>query len=428
MPSLNIGPPGAGDPLATLDRVAWEGGSDYWSQFTVADAAGWSDPSFFPIAVWFPDPAHASQYVSMGVNTCMGLNHTPPVSTVTDAGMFVIAQSSLNQTGEWSPAEIGSNGSVVGWFVYDECEQGEGACSAGDEFTRLAQFQGWCDTLAAQNDGRYLFANFGNGVLRTFWAVNTMADFVQSVDAACIDKYAYTSPGVREAMNVSSDWPLGSGQGSSPLYDHYRRAASYGWFVDQVRNHFDDPADRRPSWVFIETKKPYLGEDPAEIILYDEIRGAVWSALVHEARGIAYFTHNGLYPPNVPAIDPNTGVAPDTDSYSLIDCEPAIQTYVGALNAEIAAFAPVLNTQSYVFDFGATGIDTMLKSSGGFAYIFTSVGITGTTGSKTFTLPTGVTGTTVEVVNESRSLGVSGGQFTDSFAQEYSQHVYKVAI
>jgi hypothetical protein len=48
------------------------------------------------------------------------------------------------------------------------------------------------------------------------------------------------------------------------------------------------------------------------------------------------------------------------------------------------------------------------------------------TGSKTFTLPAGVTATSVTVVGEDRTIPVSSGKFTDGFAAEYSHHVYKI--
>lgn len=124
---------------------------------------------------------------------------------------------------------------------------------------------------------------------------------------------------------------------------------------------------------------------------------------------------------------------------------------VKAINAKVQSLAPVLNTQSYYnttytvngytyyrFTFN-NGTDTMLKTYNGYAYIFAGLGMkannasatSGTvdaTGTKTFTLPAGVTGTSVEVVGESRNISVSGGQFSDSFPQEYSYHVYKIAL
>jgi hypothetical protein len=45
-----------------------------------------------------------------------------------------------------------------------------------------------------------------------------------------------------------------------------------------------------------------------------------------------------------------------------------------------------------------------------------------------FTLPSGITGSTVEVVGESRTIPVVGGKFTDTFAKESSYHVYKLAL
>ena len=79
----------------------------------------------------------------------------------------------------------------------------------------------------------------------------------------------------------------------------------------------------------------------------------------------------------------------------------------------------MLNTESYLWDFRA-GADTMLKVKDGSAYIFAGVGLKDTPGSKTFTLPSGVNGSTVEVVGEGRSVPVTNGKFTDVLATEYA--------
>jgi hypothetical protein len=50
-------------------------------------------------------------------------------------------------------------------------------------------------------------------------------------------------------------------------------------------------------------------------------------------------------------------------------------------------------------------------------------------GQRTLTLPPGVTGTSVEVMFEDRTIQVgSDGKFTDQFPAEYSYHIYKVAL
>ena len=55
---------------------------------------------------------------------------------------------------------------------------------------------------------------------------------------------------------------------------------------------FQDPTDSEPKWVFVETARPYLTEPGARTITPEQIEGAVWGAIIHEARGIAYFQHN----------------------------------------------------------------------------------------------------------------------------------------
>jgi hypothetical protein len=106
----------------------------------------------------------------------------------------------------------------------------------------------------------------------------------------------------------------------------------------------------------------------------------------------------------------------------------------------VKALTPVINTQSYYnasrvvngftyyyYSFN-NGTDAMLKTYNGSAYIFADIGLQQSTGNKTFTLPTGVNGTTVEVIGENRTISVSNRQFTDNFASEYSHHIYRISL
>jgi hypothetical protein len=419
------GPPDyGGDGELTLDRIAWEGGPDYWTvaKMTNAEAMGWSDPSFFPIGVFLAkgDTAHATAYQGMNFNTYLCMQHT--VSDMDEA--LALGFSVIAQYDSWTPAEVSGDTGVVGWG-WDEPEFGIGDPA-------------WTNQVAlarARADGRFMWTNWGLAPI-AFWGFDpTTADVVG------IDQYTYTSPNVREHFHtdIEPDWPGPTGDDA-----YVRKAATYGWMTERM-NEWQGVngtgENTCPNWVFFETKLPYLNEDDREIALYAEMKGAVWAALIHECRGVQWFDHNGFYTanevgPGNPAnnytynggLDPNTGSAPDTSTH-LYDMEQGCKDYVSEVNAQVLSLAPVLNTQSYVFDFGASGIDTMLKGKDGYAYIFAGVGLGGTTGSKTFTLTgSGIAGTTVEVVDESRSINVSGGQFTDSFANEYSYHIYKVAI
>jgi hypothetical protein len=71
-------------------------------------------------------------------------------------------------------------------------------------------------------------------------------------------------------------------------------------------------------------------------------------------------------------------------------------------------------------------MDTMLKAYGGSYYLFAMPGANGGTGGQTLSLPAGLRASTAEVMFENRSVPINGGQISDTFAAEYSYHIYKV--
>lgn len=394
-----------------LPRISWEGGPAYWKKFPKADAAGWDDPNFFPISVFFGKPSHASQYAALGVNTYHGAEHDgSTVSSMTNAGMFLIVQD------EWTQAEIGNNVNVVGWHVNDECDMGTGGCNYDanndgrvDEYDGEIIQRGKVKRFRDLNDGRFVQANYGNGILGTFWSSNTFDELMQMVDVATVDKYTYTSPHVWYITEQSSYWPKGAKVSSS---------ASYGWIADRMKSYLN-PADLHPNWPFVETARPFLTENGALTITPDQLEGAVWSAIIHEARGISYFQHN-----NNESYQTHNGCG----TYSLVECsDPARANKITAVHAKIRSLAPVINSQSYQYDFN-NQTDTMLKTYNGSAYIFAGIGLLESPGSKTFNLPAGINGTTVEVVGENRTIPVTNRSFTDNFAAEYTHHVYKIVL
>jgi hypothetical protein len=71
----------------------------------------------------------------------------------------------------------------------------------------------------------------------------------------------------------------------------------------------------------------------------------------------------------------------------------------------------------------------MLKSHEGYAYVFAMIDGSSLPGERTFTLPPSVHGSSVTVLDEQRSLPVdANGRFQDTYAEEYSYHVYRVNI
>lgn len=378
--------------VLSLPTDAWWGGASYYSKFTKATAAGWTSSSFFPIAVFYGKPSDAPALKAAGINTYMGAEHDgSPISTITNTGISVIAQD------QWTPAEVGSDPRVVGWQVSDECEMGSSGCSGSTETARLAEQQQLAAPLRTLNDGRFLQSNFGNGVLGTYWAPNTMPQFVNSVDVTSVDKYAYSSPAVDGVITQSWNWL----KGKNPI-----GSSTYGWLQDRMASY---SGGATPNWVFVETAKPLLTEAGARTIAPDQIEGAVWNSIIHGAAGIAYFQHN------------NNGTC---GTYSILQCGAALTAKITAIDQQVESLAPVLNTPSYKWNFGA-GLDTSLKVSGGAAYVLAMTD--GSTGSKTFTLPQGLTGT-IQVVGENRTITPTNGTFTDTFANEYTHHIYRIAL
>jgi hypothetical protein len=124
-----------------------------------------------------------------------------------------------------------------------------------------------------------------------------------------------------------------------------------------------------------------------------QVEGAVMNSLIHGATGILYSEHNF------------GGACQTNDSF--IELPSAPKANVTKVDGYIKDMAPVLNTQSYQYSFGAND-DTMLKWYNGAAYIF-AIGKNGSTGSHTFTLPSGISSpSSVQVLYENRNLPVSG--------------------
>lgn len=390
------------DSGRALETLPWWGGPQAYRRFPQARKAGWTKDSFFPIAVFFGKPEHAPALARIGINVYMGAEHDgSPVSMITDTGISVIAQS------EWTSAEVGDDPLVVGWHVSDECEMGYSDCTPdwdndNGEQGRLQKQRQYVQRLRARGDGRFLQANFGNGVIGTFWAPTTMADHVALMDVTSVDKYAYTSPQVDALLESSPAWPYGMTA---------RSARSYGWLQDRMES-FASPVASKPNWVFVETAEPLLTEEAGRTITTAQIQGAVFNALIHGAAGIAYFQHNSNGRCN--------------GMYSLVDCGEQLRDAVRKINARVTALAPVFNTPSYDWTFGG-GLQTALKVVGGWVYVVAMSD--GGTGARHFSLPSSLTGaSSVQVVGESRTLRVVDGGFADSFAHESSVHVYRIKL
>jgi hypothetical protein len=224
---------------------------------------------------------------------------------------------------------------------------------------------------------------------------------------------------VRYEYNRTPAWGLGG--------DASRASRAYGWQQDRMVSlgstlNGTPTGVIKPNWVFVESARPFIWEEGSETIGLEEMEGATWNALIHGASGLAWFQHNNDF----------TAESGNMSVYSIVSAPAPRRNKVIAINDQVMRMAPVLNTQSYVWNFG-TGLDTCLKVQGGYAWIIAMpLPLTGNgpaaSGSRTFTLPPGIAGTTVTVFDESRTIPVVAGAFTDTFAAEYDHHIYRISL
>lgn len=404
---------GGGD--LALPRVPWEGGSAYWSQFSMAAAAGWNNPNFFPIGI-DPAPFSSSEEVlwdkSKGINFyCGGLSQWCPWSLLQQHGMFYIGDHYSSVSDGQMPANFPN---LIGYRLGDETDGIYPNPQDGYDF-----LNNFIQQHGNRTDGRFMYNNYTQMCCIDNWApkYNYINNFTDTVS---IDMYWYTIPNSSFNQNTYVSSVNGP---ANP-----RSATSYGAMVRGLRQVDDMDSKKQPIWMFIENLYggPGDNEDPSKFVRYiepGEIKGAVMSSIINEARGIVWF--NAAM--NAPADKyPVGNVIRQAQVNSNFFGIPQV-TAMGEINNQVQSLAPIINTQSYVWNFGSN-LETMLKTHNGFAYIFAMCANNSSPGSRTFTLPAGITGTQVQVVDESRNLSISGGAFSDTFAAEYTYHIYKVAL
>lgn len=394
-------PPGKSDSL-DLPRIPWEGGPAYWKKFP--NAKNWTDPSFFPIGIWFngiSSDAEAKWDSDHGINFYIGMWEGTDFSLFERNNLYWVG-GRLNSTFK------SSSPNWPGVFMDDEVD---GRYSPAQGFAELANIKN-----EYAGSGKFLYANFTQMVIGSDLSLADQQKYVNDfTDTVSVDMYWYTIP--------FCDWsPYRGNLYASPIPQATcRTSSSYGKTMDSlaIRDAVDGKV--QPHWQFVENLNGLSGQEHVGYITPGQLKGAAMASIIHEARGLLWF--NQSFTGNCQA----SSVLRQAQVNGPGWCGYPQDQAMGQVNNFIHRLAPVINTQSYKWHFG-TRLDTMLKSYGGDAYIFAMTD--GTTGRRTFKLPTNVIkGKLVEVVGEDRTRSVdSSGTFTDSFAREYTYHVYRVAL
>jgi hypothetical protein len=266
--------------------------------------------------------------------------------------------------------------------------QGSGACPSALNAIKAA--------LPA--DGRLRYANYGKGVTiwpTTGWAGHTntsAACFINAQDVTSADMYWHNDKWERDSPQSGTSW-------------------GYGWNVERQRMYDATDGVRKPQWGFVEVTD--LGELDGMSITPAEIRASVWHMLIKGARGIVYFQHD---------FD-GTCLTHHALRETLSACYGAKINAVTSVDQQIKSLAPVLNAPFVNGGRTVTGpVEHMVKLSGGNLYVFAAGR---SAGNMNFSMPC-VGNATATVIGESRTIPISSGSFTDSFADGNAVHIYRI--
>jgi hypothetical protein len=385
-------PPGPtpGSVPATLTLQDVDGGLAYYARFSNGLP---TDASYFPVGGWLRralDPEHFGDYANFGMNLFVGVEG-PELTN--EAMIRANGMKAIVQSGERTRFDdVGSE--TAGWLLFDEVDMAEGP---GTGYSTLESI-----LAGLPQDGRLRYNNYGKGVL----------EWESDAEAARFINGPNGSNGYQQVVSTDYYWFTDPNARDNPRYGF---GSSYGDDVSKIRRLDALDGVRQPVWHFVELGWP-ASESAAQggrRILPEEIRSAVWHALIAGGRGIIYFDHN---------------FGPDTPGSTILE-EGYEDNRVAAsqVNAQIKALASVLNAPFVTSGHSATDtmdgtVRYMVKWSNGL-YLFAGADRGG--GNATFSIPC-VGNTTAIVEGENRSMPVTGGSFTDQFADNNAIHIYRI--
>ena len=397
--------PGAvSDGLTEVSVRSVDGGVGYYDKFENGLP---SSPNFFPIGVWFESVLNQqdlSKDQAMGLNTYVELTADSDVSVARGAGMYVVSSFTRPEVNGFLVTDEPDMwaGPGTGHWTGNYPGQGD-VCRPSDEQCGYTVME---TLLQNAPEGFLTYANFGKGV--AFWETDEeAARFVNYTDIVSADNYWFTDPNIC-GPGEGGRGPGGDGEEMSVA--ECRLAANYGWTVQRVRD-LVSPERSKPVWNFVEVGHP-AGEDWAPTITAEQIRAAVWSGIIHGARGIVYFNHN-------------FGGNCISQHVLREACGDAVRPAVIAVNQQLADLAPVLNApfvDGLVTVQGPADVAVKIHN-GAFTLI---AGSTDHASHEITLILECATADTATVIGENRTLPVVNGIFTDTFDDGNAVHIYQL--
>lgn len=346
----------------------------------------------FPIAVWLQSPRNAERYKRAGINTYVGLWRGPTeeqLQALRSSGMRVIcAQNAVGLRHR-------DDSNIVAWMHDDEPDNaqakpdGKGYGPPIEPARIVEKYQ----RMKQQDPSRPVLLNMGQGVA---WD-------------------NYIGRGVRR--NHPEDYPeyiRGCDIASFDIYpavhDHPDVAGKLWFVAEGVKRLRQWAGPDRTVWNCIEASR--ISNEKTKPT-GPQIKAEVWMSIIHGSRGIIYFVHQ---------------FKPRFVEASLLEDETLLAE-VTRINAQLQQLAPVIlapetDTKIQVGSSDpAAPIATLIRSVDGVTYVFAVAMRDQPAELRLSGLPAAAT--TIEVLDESRTLPVQAGAATDQFAP-YDVHVYRI--
>lgn len=382
---------------------AVDGGPDYYGKFTKSLPAS---SRYFPVGVWLEsimDAGNIAMDRSMGLNTYVDLTPNSDLSLLGPDGPYALTSKNPHLASGLVVTDEPDMWAGAGDSPWTGHFPGEGdICSPS---TAKCGYTVMRELLKHLEPHGIVYANYGKGV--SFRQTDAeAARFVNEFqDIFSVDNYWFTDPhicGAAEGGRMLGGRELSTAE--------CRLAANYGWTIDRGRS-LVVPRHSKPIWAFIEVGHPF-SECCSPTITGPEIRAAVWSSVIHGARGVVYFNHS---------------FGGDCISQHVLRdaCGDSIRPWVTAVNRQLQDLAPVLNApflENAIRTNG--GVDTAVKIFDGSLFVLVSSARTESQQSLFDVRCT--SGAGVDVLDEGRSLPLENGRFADHFADGNSVHLYKI--
>jgi len=355
-----------------------------------------TDPAFFPIAVWCQDPVNAEAFRKAGINTYVALWEGP-----TEKQLDVLRPTGMKLICEQNDVALRhlDDPMIIGWMHGDE----------PDNAQELPDHKGYGPPIAPQkiideyaqitkaDPSRPVMLNLGQGVA---WD-------------------AYYGRGVRSGH--SEDYPeylKGADLVSFDIYPVVHESPKIAgklWYVADGVDHLVHLANgEKVTWNCLECTHIGAADRKATP---QQVRCEAWMSLIHGSQGLIYFVHQ---------------FAPKFREAALLD-DPEMLAAVTALNKQIEALAPVLNSPplphggEFITDDPKAPVDFLVKHFDRSTYIFAveKRGVAVKTGFQRLMQGEGLDKYQVTVLGENRTIDAKDAAFTDTFAP-WEVHLYRI--